>query len=75
MFNGSPLKMMKNALKMMKNAFIFPLVEALFVFCLEFLVMKKKRLDSKDMFNFKTYDVTTWLTSICCTYNTQHLTN
>ena len=75
MFNGSPLKMMKNALKMMKNAFIFPLVEALFVFCLKFLVMKKKRLDSKDMFNFKTYDVTTWLTSNCCTYNTQYLTN
>ena len=34
MFNGSPLKMMKNALKMMKNAFIFPLVEALFFFIL-----------------------------------------
>ena len=37
-------------------------------FCLDFLVMKKKRLDWKDKINFKTYDVTTWSTN---NYNTQ----
>ena len=36
-------------------------------FCIDFLVMKKKRLDSKYKVNFKIYDVTTWLTN---NYNT-----
>ena len=31
-------------------------------FCHDFLVMQEKRLDQKDMVNFKIHDVTTWLT-------------
>ena len=36
-------------------------------FCLDFLVMLKKRFDYKDKVNFKIYDVTTWLIN---NYNT-----
>ena len=32
-------------------------------FCLDFLVLQKKRLHQKDKVNFKIYDITTWLTN------------
>ena len=31
-------------------------------FCLDFLVMQKKRLDQKDNYNFEIHNVTAWLT-------------
>ena len=55
----------------MRNTFYLTL-NALFIlkifnFCLNFMVIKKKRLDKKHKFNFEIYDVTTLLTDI---YNT-----
>ena len=38
-----------------------------------FLVMEKKRLDSKDNVNFKIHDVTTWKTNNCNTHIAQYV--
>ena len=64
-------------LKMMNNVFYFTL-KALFVlkylnFCHDFLIMWKKRLDGKDKVNFKSYDVTTWVTNNCNTHIAKYL--
>ena len=65
-------------LKVMKNAFYFTLALFLFSryinFCLDFLVMQKKRLDSKVKVNFKIFDVINWLTNKCNTHIVQYLT-
>ena len=57
-FIESPLKMMKNA-----SYFILRTVLVLKIlnFCYESLVMLKKRLDLKNMVNFKIYDIKTLL--------------
>ena len=63
-FIESPSKMMKNAYFILKTLFVLKIF-----ICDAFLVMLKKRLDQKDKFNFKTHDVTTWLTNnynVCC---------
>ena len=55
---------------MVKNVFYFILKALFFLeifFCLELLIMQKKRLDQKDKVSFKIYDVTSWLTN---NYNT-----
>ena len=57
----------ESSLKMMKNVFYFT-SKALFVLKIfEFLSwlfgLVAKRLDKKDRVNFKSYDVTTWLTN------------
>ena len=71
-FNEIPLKMMKNASHfILKAVFILKI----FKFCLDFLVMKEKRLDLKDMIDFKIYDVTAWLTNNYNTHITQYLMN
>ena len=62
----------------MKIAFYF-ILKALFVFkifrfSLDFLVMHKKGIDYKYKFNFKTYDVTAWLTNNYNTHIVQCLT-
>ena len=36
--------------------------------CLDFLALKKRRLNQKDKVNFKIYDVTIWLTNSCITH-------
>ena len=38
-----------------------------------FLVMEKKRLDSKDNVNFKIHDVTAWKTNNCNTHIAQYV--
>ena len=38
-----------------------------------FLVMEKKRLDSKDNVNFKIHDATTWKTNNCNTHIAQYV--
>ena len=43
-------------------------------FCLDFLVIQKKRLDQKDKVNFKFYDVTTWLSNNYNTHFAQYRT-
>ena len=65
---------------MMKNFFfVSPL--NLFSFsrylslCHDFLFMQKKLLDWKDKFNFKSHDVTTWLTNNYNINISKHLTN
>ena len=42
-------------------------------FCLEFLVMQKRRLDYKNKNKFKIYGVTTWETNNCNTHIVQYL--
>ena len=59
--NESPLKMMKNAFYFTSKA-LFGLVGHV-----------AKRLDKKDKFNFKFYDVTAWLTNNCNTHIAQYL--
>ena len=62
---------------MMKNTFYF-ILKAIFVLkkfkFFEFLVTLKKRLDHKDKVDFKTHDVTTWLTNNCNRHIAQYLT-
>ena len=41
-------------------------------FCLDFLVMQKKRLDSKDKVIFNFYDVPTWEANNCNTHIVQY---
>ena len=41
-------------------------------FCLDFLVMHRKRLFKKIKINFKLYDVTAWLTNNCNTHIAQY---
>ena len=42
-------------------------------FCLNFFGRIAKEFDWKDKVNFKTYDVTTWLTNKCNTHVVQYL--
>ena len=63
---------------MIKYAFYFILkvlfLLKIFKFCLDFLVMQKKRLDSKDKVSFKIYYFTTWLRKSRNTHIAQYLT-
>ena len=58
----------ENPLKMTENAFYFTskalFVLKIFKFLSRLFGNVAKRLDKKDQFNFKFYDVTTWLTNI-----------
>ena len=61
----------------MKNAFYF-ILKALFVlkifkFLSQLFSHVAKRLDKKDVVNFKFYDVATWLTNNCHTHIVQDL--
>ena len=42
-------------------------------FCPDFLVMQQNDFDKKDQVNFKSYDVTAWLTNNCNRHNAQYL--
>ena len=54
---------------MMKSAFYFTLKAFFVLKILKFL----KRLNLKDKVNFKTYDITAWLTNNCNPYISQYL--
>ena len=42
-------------------------------FCPDFLIMQQNDFDKKDQVNFKSYDVTAWLTNNCNRHNPQYL--
>ena len=68
----SPLKMMKNAFYFTSNALF---VLKMFKFLSSFFGNVSKRLDSDDKVNFKSYDVTAWLTNNRNTHIAQYLKN
>ena len=65
----SPFKVMKNAFYLRQKLFVLKIFKFLsWLFC-----HVEKRLDKKDMINFKFYDVTAWLTNNCNTHIAQYL--
>ena len=70
-FNESPFKMMGNVFISSQKLFSS---SRYLNFFLDFSVIQKKRLDQKDMVNFKISDVTTWLTNNFNTHIGQYLT-
>ena len=61
----------------MKNAFYFTSKTLFILKIFKFLSWRfgqvAKQLDQKHKFNFKIYDVSTWLTNNCNTYIAQYL--
>ena len=66
----SPLKMMKSALYFTLKALF---VLKIFKFLSWLFGHLAKRIDKKDWFNLKFYDVTAWLTNKCNTHTAQYL--
>ena len=67
MATESPLKMMKNPFYFTSKAFY---VLKILKYLSRLFGHVPKRLDQKDKFNFKFYDVTAWLANNCNTHNT-----
>ena len=63
-FCESPLKMMKNAICFISEALF---VLEVFTFLFRIFGYLEKRLDKKDIVNFKIYDFTDWTTNNCNT--------